>query len=246
MFSLCIPTMDRYDAFLEKTLPNYIDNEFITEIIISDENGNDVEKIKNFIDSPKIKHLVNKKTLGTFRNKIRACRAASNDWIVLIDSDNYAGTEYFRTAKDFINNHQISKESILAPSWAKPDFDFRGFEGRAINRKTIKSMKKKRLFKTLVNTGNFVINKYLVHSVNLANEDKNIAQSSSCDVVYFNTLLFEQFDLNIHIVPNMHYDHIVHNGSIYKQKSTEFREFNKSVYKRLEKLGRRNIFHRFF
>ena len=48
-FSLCIPTMDRYDKFLSINLPKYINNLFIDEIIISDENGNDIKKIKQNI-----------------------------------------------------------------------------------------------------------------------------------------------------------------------------------------------------
>ena len=46
MFSLCIPTINRYDNFLSKYLPLYINNTLIDEIVISDENGNDAKKIK--------------------------------------------------------------------------------------------------------------------------------------------------------------------------------------------------------
>ena len=46
MFSLCIPTMERFDIFLSRYLPKYLANEYINEIIITDENGNDIEKIK--------------------------------------------------------------------------------------------------------------------------------------------------------------------------------------------------------
>ena len=41
MFSLCIPTMDRFDTFLSKFLVKYLNNEYINEIIITDENGNE-------------------------------------------------------------------------------------------------------------------------------------------------------------------------------------------------------------
>ena len=40
MFSLCIPTMDRFEAFLSHYLPKYLNNELINEIIITDENIN--------------------------------------------------------------------------------------------------------------------------------------------------------------------------------------------------------------
>ena len=46
MFSLCIPTLNRFDEYLKINLPKYLDNKLIDEIIISDENGNDINKIK--------------------------------------------------------------------------------------------------------------------------------------------------------------------------------------------------------
>ena len=47
MFTLCIPTIDRFDNFLSKYLPHYLNNPLIKEIIITDENGNDAKKIQN-------------------------------------------------------------------------------------------------------------------------------------------------------------------------------------------------------
>jgi hypothetical protein len=67
----------------------------------------------------------------------------------------------------------------------------------------------------LMNTGNYIINKYLIDNVDLSWETENIKQSFACDVIYFNTLLFEQLDLHLHVVPNLEYEHTKHDGSIY-------------------------------
>ena len=64
----------------------------------------------------------------------------------------------------------------------------------------------------------------------------NIGKSSACDVIYLNTLLFEQLDLNMHVIPNLEYDHVVHNGSIYIQTSNNFKEFNNLVHNRYNNL----------
>ena len=65
MFSLCIPTMDRFDKFLSRYLPKYLANEYISEIIITDENGNDVEKINRaFPDNSKLVLFKNERRLG--------------------------------------------------------------------------------------------------------------------------------------------------------------------------------------
>ena len=60
--------------------------------------------------------------------------------------------------------------------------------------------------------------------------------SSACDVIYFNTLLFEQLDLNLHVVSNLEYEHVVHNGSVYIQTHKLFAKFNNYVHHRYNKL----------
>ena len=84
----------------------------------------------------------------------------------------------------------------------------------------------------LMNTGNYVINKYLIDNINLDNEKDNIKMSSACDVIYFNTLLFEQLDLNMHVAPLLEYDHRVHSGSIYTQTCNHYAQFNRNVHNR--------------
>ncbi len=243
MFSLCIPTMDRFDDFLSKSLPKYLTNELITEIIITDENGNDINKIKNTFTNDKLKLFINEERLGPFLNKISACSKALNEWIVLIDSDNFADDNYFNVAKEYINNKNITdKNIILAPSFAKPRFNYSHLSG-FIYKKGIfdsnKHLESELINKSsytpsvvLMNTGNYIINKYLIENLNLSNETENIKMSSACDVIYFNTLLFEQLDLNLHVVPNLEYEHAVHNGSIYIQTHHKFAKFNNAVHNR--------------
>ena len=229
MFTLCIPTLNRFDDFLSKNLPKYLTNELITEIIITDENGNDVNKIKNTFTNDKLKLFINEQRLGPFSNKISACSKASNEWIVLIDSDNFAE----------------EKNIILAPSFAKPNFNYSylaGFiykKGNFHNNKNLESSLINASYSpstTLMNTGNYIINKYLIDNLNLSNETENIKMSSACDVIYFNTLLFEQLDLNLHVVSNLEYEHVVHNGSVYIQTHKLFAKFNNYVHHRYNKL----------
>jgi len=245
MFTLCIPTIDRYDNFLSKYLPNYINNDLINEIIITDENGNDIDKIKKNLNSDKLKLIKNERRLGPFLNKLHACSKASNEWIVLIDSDNFADEKYFQIANEYINSNILGKNVILAPSFAKPQFNYSHLSGLIYKKGSFKSnqeienSKTNKNFtcsETLMNTGNYVINKYLIENLNLMREIANITRSSACDVIYFNTLLFEQLDLNLHVVPNLEYEHVVHNGSVYLQTHAQNANFNSYVYKRYNNL----------
>ena len=248
MFRLCIPTMDRFDNFLSKYLTKYLENEYIDEIIITDENGNDVEKIKaTFPENNKLKLIKNEKRLGPFLNKIKACSFAKNEWIVLMDSDNFAYKDYFINAKNYIENiiDINSKNIILAPSKARPSFDYSHLSGFIYKKGNfLKNTHLETQLKTprnahssiLMNTGNYVINKYLIDNLNLQGENDNIYKSSACDVIYFNTLLFEKLELNMHVVQNLEYDHVVHSGSIYTQTCNKHPDFNSSVHKRYNNL----------
>jgi len=248
LFSLCIPTIDRYDKFLSNYLPKYLDNEFINEIIITDENGNDIDKIQQFFqNNSKLKLFKNEQKLGPFLNKLKACSNATNQWIALIDSDNFANIDYFITAKNYIETTiGEQKNIILAPCKANPRFNYSHLSGFIYKNNEFKHNKFLESNKiihnihtpseVLMNTGNYVINKYLIDNLNLSNEQNSIQYSSACDVIYFNTLLFEQLDLHMHIIPNMEYEHIVHDGSIYINTHQQFAKFTNTIHERYRNL----------
>jgi hypothetical protein len=239
--------MDRFDKFLNNYLIKYLENELISEIIITDENGSDIAKInKKFHNNAKLKLYKNETVLGPFLNKIKACSLANNEWIVLMDSDNFADTNYFNVAKKYIeNNIKAEKNIILAPFKANPNFNFSHLSGLIYKKDNFaKNLQKEKSnaqahntnSETLMNTGNYVINKFLIQNLNLQNEKENIYKSSACDVIYFNTLLFEQLDLHMHIVENLEYEHVVHDGSIYLKTSNKYANFNNEAHKRFRKL----------
>ena len=244
-FTLCIPTMERYDNFLSKNLQLYVDNPLINEIIITDENGNDIDKINNSnIDKTKLKLYKNNNRLGPFMNKLTACKYSSNEWIALIDSDNFADENYFKISSDYIKTLSNTNYNIISPSFAKPNFDYRHLNGKIINKQNLSDIVNydhfnkgnKTSLEILMNTGNYILNKNLINDINLSNEMDYIKYSSACDVIYFNTILFEQFNLNFHVVPNLDYDHVVHNGSIYTKTCNKFKNFNDAVYNRFRNL----------
>ena len=232
MFSLCIPTIDRFDSFLDKYLEKYLENDLIDEIIITDENGNDYFKIIN--KYPSIKVYKNDSILGPFLNKLKVMSLASNEWVVLMDSDNFADYDYFKTAKEYILENNLPKNTILSPCMANPNFNFSRDSGKIFKKEDYISDG------VLINAGNYIVNKYLVDSIDISKETENIKKSSACDVIFFNTLLFEQLDLHFHVVKSMEYLHVVHNGSIYNTTCSNHSSFNKEVYSRYKKCYDKN------
>lgn len=229
--SLCIPTMDRFDTFLKKYLNIYIEylqNGIISEIVICDENGNDYEKIYNqYKDIKNFKIFKNDSVLGVFKNKIKVCSLSTSKYIALIDSDNFCDKNYFLKAKQYIKENEInfSNNIILAPSFAKPHFNFKHFENSIVKRINLKEYFDKRNFQILLNTGNYIVNRSIIENIKY---DKSLSYNnvSACDVLFFNLLLFQQFnDLNIHIIKDLEYYHIVHSGSIYTNTIHNCRQY---------------------
>ena len=248
MFSLCIPTIDRFDTFLRKNLEEYLKNDLISEIVVCDENGRDADKIAaEFGDANgKLRVFRNESRLGPFLNKLKCCRLATQTWIALIDSDNFADRTYFETAKAFLETHTVPDTSIIAPCWAQPRFDYRHLAGSLLSIQTLGSSRRQEIqinppftSEVLMNTGNYVLNKYLVDNLNIELEKDNIPLSSACDVIYMNTLFFEQLDMHMYVVPGLYYEHVVHDGSVYIQTHRQFADFNESVHRRYRALVNR-------
>jgi hypothetical protein len=235
MFSLCIPTMNRFDDFLIHNIPKYLENNLIDEIVITDENGKDIEKIKHHFgeNNPKLKLFKNEHRLGPFMNKLRACSYAKNEWIALIDSDNFADEDYFMTSKNYIETkiQKHEKNVILSPIPNIPNLNFSILEGM-IYKKGCFPRSEYFQYTILMNTGNYIMNKYLIECLDLSNETTNIQNSPTCDVIFMNTLFFEQLDLNFHVVPELKYTHVIHDLSIYKQLGELYKDFNESIRQR--------------
>ena len=248
MFSLCIPTMNRYDSYLHKFLPVYLNIDSIDEIIICDENGNDANKImQQFPDNKKLKLYTNVQRLGPFYNKIKCCRLAKNDWIALIDSDNFADIDYFEKMEEFINNNKLENKTILSPVYASKAFHWEHLccpPNNIINKSTFKHMRFLDQEQTrikpdsgnldhLMNTGNYIINKYIIDKLDVTINEPLNRNSHSFDVVLFLYLCFTQLDIDFYIVDGARYSHSTSPDSVYLQYHVFFKDYAVRTYKQL-------------
>jgi len=218
--SLCIPTMNRFDDFLDKYLDKYIqylNSGIIDEIVICDENGDDFYKIYmkygHFISNNpnKIKVFKNEQILGVFFNKMKVCSLANNKYIALIDSDNFADETYFKIAKEYIMNNELPEHFVLAPSFARPMFNFKTSIG-CIKKNNMSDFLDRNMFQICLNSGNYILSNNL-HS-KIQYDIEFIPKVISCDVIYFNLLCFQQLEnFEMHIVEGMEYNHVIHAGS---------------------------------
>jgi hypothetical protein len=83
-----------------------------------------------------------------------------------------------------------------------------------------------------MNTGNYIINKYLIDNLKTDEFINNGMDYNACDVIYLNTILFEQLDLHLYVLENMFYSHVVHDGSIYTNECNRTRNTCNIVHNR--------------
>jgi hypothetical protein len=218
--------MNRYDKFLSKYLPIYLTMDLIDEIIICDETGEDVKKIKENFNSPKLKLHVNEKRLGVFFNKRKVALLAKNEWVCVFDSDNFPEKNYFKNMKRYIDNDLGNQKNvILSPCYAKDGFLFHYLAGWVITKETLKdAIKEERSdpnrnlrhrVEVLMNMMNGVYNKHIFEQMDVETEKELILTAASSDSILFTIFAFEQLDAEFHVVNGVEYDHVVHDDSFW-------------------------------
>lgn len=241
LLSLCIPTFQRF-SFLENNLQLYIDNPHIDEIVICDEDGSDIIKIQeHFPNQPKLKLYKNEQILGTFLNKNKVVSYATHEWICLVDSDNFVPIEYFQAWIEYIQLNEIHTKHIYLPIQSipqtnHPGFDFTPFQNIIWTRENAVSEynKNKNLVLTLLNTGNYIFNKFNY----LESNQFHIDLQNDCkvvDVLFKNLLLFKN-NSKFFIVPKMTYHHIVHPKSNYMLNAKKHRKYSDKIKQLFEQL----------
>jgi hypothetical protein len=215
--------MNRWD-FLKVNLPQYLTNPYISEIVISDENGHDAEKIRATFNDPKIHISVNDKRLGGFHNKYKAVSLASNPFVCLMDSDNFAPLSYFEAWAKWLNGAQLDEYTIYSPSRTTPQPNHEGFDYRNFNNVTLSKDNFRyywHMGKCLYNTGNYIVPKSLFLASDTDPELKFVEEQKSTDVMFQNYFVWKNSNGMMVVVPGMDYHHIVHNGSYYIQHCAE-------------------------
>ena len=225
--SLCIPTYKRFDKFLSVNLTRYLANPYIDEIVICDENGEDSQKIcARFPNEIKIKLYTNEYVLGAFSNKNRVVSLASNDWICLMDSDNYAPPSYFEAWVSYIESNGMSSKNVYLPMYTIPQPNHSGFNYTEFQHLQIDSTTISRYnidpISCMLNTGNYIFHKqnYIESNQHLLEHHQSGVKCVQ-DVIFKSILLFLNHSTFI-LVPNMAYDHIVHNESVFLNNVNDF------------------------
>ena len=237
--SLCIPTMNRWD-FLKANIPQYLANPYIQEIVISDENGQDAAQIRATFNDPKIRVDVNQKQLGPFLNKRKVVSLAKGPFVCIMDSDNFAPVSYFNAWANYLNGQVPDERTIYSPIRTTPQQKHKGFDFTILRGAKITSKNFKHFWRstgpecaeTLFNLGNYIISKSLFETTKTIPELRYFETQKGPDVMFQNYMMWATNNMTMVVVPNMEYQHVVHDGSyvVNYQQEMNYPFFN-SLYK---------------
>jgi hypothetical protein len=227
--SVCIPTMRRF-SFLKTSIPKYLENPHVSEVVITDETGEDYDAITSAFSHPKLRVYRNETRLGMLKNKLRAASYATSDYVAILDSDNYAGPQYFKSLKTFLQTHSAPESSLFLPSRAKPNFDYTRWCGTPITHSTVKSLYP--AIDTCLNTMNLVLPRSFLETIDILSDRPMCDEIGCYDSKYF--VLYCLFNKNAtaFVVNGMEYDHAVHSGSGWLQTHAQFESAHAAVVSR--------------
>lgn len=228
MITLSITTFNRPEMTIE-SFRKVLNDDRISEILIVDDHSewHNYIKLQELCEGePKIRLIRNKQNIGCYHNKRKAVKEASNDWVILFDSDNKLTSKYL----DPIDVDDLDPNVIYAPEFAKPHFDYRAFAEHVITRHNVKDFMLMARFDCMINTCN-----YLVHKQTYLQAWHDHREPWTADTLFMNYNWLEAGN-SIHVVKGMQYEHLVHDGSHYKEHVNKTGNMASEYMNKLRKL----------
>lgn len=228
MITLAITTYNRSSLTIQ-SFEKVINNPLISEIVIVDDQSTEsiyqdlLKKIEN-IKSNKIKLFRNSKNKKCFLNKIESVKKASNEWVIVFDSDNILTEDYLNSIPQ-----NLDKNFFYLPSHAmcaSNYLNYNKFSNTIIDKKDFKNLfcSQDIHAQCLFNTGNYLVNKNTF--LEAINSEVNLLNCYAADSVYIIYLAFKNtIDFKLKVVNNMKYWHRI-NSKNYGNEQTSYYEEN--------------------
>jgi len=223
--TVAIPTMNRW-TFLREQLPIYLKDPFVSFVVISDENGQDINVICELeMDSnSKLRLYQNQSVLGVYGNKRQCFLKSPSEWIAVLDSDNQFESIFFEEFhKCRVRDGPLAEKTIYCAGqivYLNLDTDISEdktsqFSGMKITRENWNSILNMRGWNFLLNDGNCIWPKSVIkHFPDLPEE-----QIVGTDSIFFMRQAI-QAGYTLSVEPTMRYVHTVHDGSHWLQNAT--------------------------
>ncbi len=210
--SLCLTNYNRTELLFE-AIDQVMDDDRISEIVISDDcstEENFLSVFQKFKDIEKVKIFRNEVNLDCYLNKAKAIERATNEWVIIFDSDNIITKDYIDRIENLIIAG-VNKRTIYQPEFARPHFNFEYLSGQLITCANVASIISRwPNANTMLNAMNYFVSR----DEYLRVFDYN-ANPVTSDSIYQN---FRWLDAgnSIYVVPGLYYEHRIHEGSHYR------------------------------
>jgi glycosyltransferase involved in cell wall biosynthesis len=215
---------------LFESVKPFLNDDRVSEIVISDDCSpmHIYAELEGFFTGmDKVKLYRNDRNRDCYFNKREAVSRATNEYVLLLDSDNVFSTEFV----DVIYNQHWSQERILQPTFARPHFDSRKYNSLLANRKNVAKYAHEANFTTALNAMNFFVNREKYLEV----WDGSVDPVTS-DSIYFNYCWLAKGN-SIYFVPGLEYDHTMSEDSHYKHNVRRTKPgFHDSIVRKLKAL----------
>lgn len=218
-FTVAIPTMRRWSSFLEKSIPQYLEYDLVSNVIVCDETGEDARAIQasSFASNPKLKVYTNTKRLGAYLNKRQCIENAPTDWVAVLDSDNIFSEDFFEKAYAALKKESFNPTLVLASAdnvrlfvkTGKEEKRTAHFSGLRITRANWNTVLQMRDWNFLLNDGNYIVHKTQLSSLN---PSYTLEQVYASDAILA-AKQFVQAGCTYFCVPGLWYIHTVHDDS---------------------------------
>jgi glycosyltransferase involved in cell wall biosynthesis len=220
--TVAIPTMNRW-SFLKTQLHKYLDNPKITNVVICDETGDDVEAIcqEGYDRNSKLRLYVNDTVLGVYGNKRKCILHSPTEWVAILDSDNRFETDFFDAFWEAVALDGTSPKKTIYAAGENIRLDLKTgltenrtehFSGKLINRINWNSVLQTQGWNFLLNDGNWIAPTRVVeHFPEL--EESSIVGTDS--IFMMRQMILAGYTLRLE--PKMKYIHTVHDGSHWLQ-----------------------------
>lgn len=215
----------------------------IVEVVIADDASDDfaalVLRLQELCQArpavaDKLRLVSQPENLGVFGNKLAGIREARSAWLQSLDSDNTISKEYLDCLEQLVFSHWAPPTRIICASFARPNFDYRQYEGFEVTLKTFPVLADWRTFGCFMNTGNQCFHRETMCAVmegaSILRHDREQPQYlcrhslsdkehrlvfDSADSYYFNKRWLLAGN-SLLILPNLAYDHEVNEHSSWQ------------------------------
>jgi hypothetical protein len=226
MFGLtvAIPTMERW-SFLKDQVPKYLNDPNVSYLVISDENGKDINVMSELeLDSnSKLRLYENDSVLGVYGNKRQCFLKAPSPWVAVLDSDNKFEPSFFSEFLKCKDRDGALAEKTIYCAGENIRLDLNTgltedktsqFSGMKISRENWNSVLEMRGWNFLLNDGNCIWPRDVVKHFPDIPEDQIVGTDS---IFFMRQAIQAGYTLSVE--PTMRYVHTVHDGSHWLQNS---------------------------